>query len=103
MRDTVDISRRRLLRGNVQTTTETIAFIEEPCLARNNVACRSCEDHCDVDAIRFVSQIGGHYTPFISKECTSCGECMNVCPVSAISLKPIPITTVSDLEGEGDG
>ena len=103
MRETIDISRRRLLRGDVQVATDTIASIDEQCLANNNVACRSCEDHCDVEAIRFVPQIGGHYTPFISKECTSCGGCLNVCPVSAISLKPIPITTVSDLEGEWDG
>lgn len=75
--------------GKVQGTGATIAQISQQCLTFNGVACRSCEDHCDVDAIRFKPQIGGHYTPQITKDCTSCNACVGACPISAIELVPI--------------
>ncbi len=61
--------------------------ITQACLAVRNVACRSCDDHCPEQAIKFRPQLGGHYHPAIDLElCTFCGACAKICPSAAIVI-----------------
>jgi len=65
--------------------------ISRGCLAFQGVACRACDDACEVRAIRFRPQLGGNLEPLIDAEaCTACGDCLSVCPVSALSLSGDP-------------
>ncbi|MEQ9695615.1 ferredoxin-type protein NapF [Shimia sp. SDUM112013] len=60
------------------------------CLSRNAVQCRTCQDHCDQQAIRFRLQPGGNAEPLFDLEtCTGCGACVAPCPVGAIQFTQI--------------
>ena len=89
------VTRRQFLRGKFsapQTITPDgprLAVIQiGQCIAfAQNVVCRSCGDACGEAAIRFSPRIDGAACPVIlSERCTACGECVPVCPTSAISL-----------------
>lgn len=63
------------------------ARVDEGCLARRGVMCRSCQDACDEDAIEF--QLLAHRVspPAIRADCcTGCGACVSVCPAHAIAI-----------------
>nr|WP_216612331.1 ferredoxin-type protein NapF [Vibrio sp. RE86] len=63
------------------------AVIEEPCLAKQNVECRSCGDMCETMAIQFKLEIGKVAQPKLElDDCTGCGACVAVCPTSAINV-----------------
>jgi formate hydrogenlyase subunit 6/NADH:ubiquinone oxidoreductase subunit I len=101
----MNISRRQLLRGHVplkEMTLDKLSLeqennaeprghqrldISKECLAFNQVSCRSCQDACEVQAIRFQLQIGKPAFPTIDNEvCNQCGECIGICPSRAISI-----------------
>lgn len=66
----------------------------DTCLAKNGVQCRSCEDHCDVSAIRFRLMTQGRAEPQIDEtSCTGCGGCVAPCPVGAIQMVQMLQTT----------
>lgn len=61
--------------------------INEHCLAKKSVECRSCSDMCETQAIRFQLQLGSVAQPNINFDaCNGCGGCVAVCPTSAISM-----------------
>ncbi len=61
------------------------ARIEDSCLSLKGVSCRSCQDACEENAIRFRLQTGGRAEPVLDTgRCTGCGACSTVCPVRAI-------------------
>lgn len=63
--------------------------IEETCLTRMGVVCRSCGEHCEARAIRFAPQAGGVSNPTVTASaCTGCGACVAVCPNAAIRVIP---------------
>ncbi|TMV05613.1 ferredoxin-type protein NapF [Ruegeria sediminis] len=67
------------------------ARVAETCLSMNGVVCRSCQDACDAQAIRFRLQTSGRSTPEIDIEsCTGCGACAGSCPAGAVSFRKIP-------------
>jgi ferredoxin-type protein NapF len=91
------ISRRQFLRGKFSAgnpaTQNAVApgkaVIGSACVAYNNVVCRSCGDACGDAAIRFSPRVMGSALPeVIAERCTGCGECVSVCPTSAITLNP---------------
>lgn len=58
------------------------------CLAQQQVECRSCEDYCATQAIRFQRTLGGVAKPTLQLEkCNGCGGCLQSCPVSAIKIR----------------
>jgi len=92
------LSRRALLFGKRHGVEgeqgAQIARVEMSCLAHSGISCRVCEDNCPERAIRFRPQLRGREFPVISAElCTACGECLPVCPVSALSLTEHPALT----------
>jgi len=90
------VSRRAFLRGawdapeNVPDTHAAEPVTIGPdCLALNRVVCRSCAEHCDAHAIHFHLAPGGIAIPLLRPErCNGCGDCVPVCPASAITLHP---------------
>lgn len=59
----------------------------EACLAAQGVVCRSCGEACDAEAIRFVAAPGGISRPVLQDvRCTGCGDCLPICPSTAIRL-----------------
>lgn len=65
--------------------------IEETCLTRMGVVCRSCGEHCDAQAIRFTPQPGGVAMPSVAaSSCTGCGACVAVCPNAAVRVVQNP-------------
>ncbi|WP_225874348.1 MULTISPECIES: ferredoxin-type protein NapF [Vibrio] len=64
------------------------AIINDSCIAKQNVECRSCGDMCDTQAIRFKLAVGTVAQPnIITDDCTGCGACVSVCPTNAIQIK----------------
>ena len=57
------------------------------CLSLNGISCRSCQDSCEVSAIRFRLQTGGRARPLVDEDtCIGCGACVAVCPVDALEM-----------------
>ncbi|MDP2194573.1 MAG: 4Fe-4S dicluster domain-containing protein [Rhodocyclaceae bacterium] len=95
------ISRRQFLRGrfSAQPTPTApedadaprLAVIDVACIAlAQGVFCRSCGDACAATAIRFSPRLGGAACPVIlAEQCTGCGDCVAVCPASAIHLSAL--------------
>ena len=74
------------------------AEVQDACLSRQGVMCRTCEDVCEPRAIRFKLALGGKSEPLIdADQCSGCGACAHSCPAQAIRLiqpetKPEKIT-----------
>ncbi len=61
--------------------------INEQCLAKQSVECRSCSDMCETQAIKFQLILGSVAQPKINLDaCNGCGGCVAVCPTSAINM-----------------
>jgi ferredoxin-type protein NapF len=79
--------------GAIDPAASPIAFvwrvrIDERCLNRRGVECRVCGDACEARALRFVPARGGIAQLQVdSAACTGCGDCVAVCPVTAIDLR----------------
>lgn len=64
------------------------AQVKEGCLTDNGVFCRSCEDSCEVGAIRFRPRLGGISRPELDMDaCNGCGACVAGCPTRAIKIE----------------
>lgn len=71
-----------------ETPWQQLPEITIQCLAANKVFCRSCEESCELEAIRFQLKPGGIAQPQIDNDlCTACGECIAECPVQALNMK----------------
>lgn len=64
------------------------AFINQTCLAYENIYCRSCAESCEIQALTF--QLGLSATPQIDTDlCSGCGACVAPCPTKAIEVKEL--------------
>ncbi len=62
--------------------------ISGKCLAIRGIVCRSCDENCDEEAIRFRPGLNGKSYPIIDESsCNGCGSCVSPCPVRAITIK----------------
>lgn len=70
------------------------ARILDTCLSVQGVSCRTCEDLCEMRAIRFRLVPGGRALPVLETgSCTGCGECAAGCPAQSITFeRPQPAT-----------
>lgn len=79
-----------LFRPKTESAWNAKAHINETCLAKQNVDCRSCGDSCEPFAIKFKLAVGKVAQPQIDMaDCTGCGSCVSICPTSAITIKHI--------------
>lgn len=63
------------------------AEISPRCLSFNGIMCRTCEEACDEQAIRFRLMTEGRSFPIINEACcTGCGACVHVCPNQSVEL-----------------
>lgn len=89
-----DLSRRALFRRLSPAETQpvqgpVVAVLGEGCLAVRGITCASCVDPCEPGALKIRPMLGGRGLPTINAAaCTGCGDCLNVCPVEALSLQP---------------
>ena len=84
-----ELSRRDFFTGMRRPSgaVRSVAHVSSACLSVQGVACRSCDDACDVGALQFRPQLGGRTQLNIDEEsCTGCGVCVEICPVSALSV-----------------
>jgi ferredoxin-type protein NapF len=80
----------------------TIA-INDSCLTRQQVVCRTCGEHCDAGALRFTPQLGSVAVPQLDTDrCSGCGDCLANCPTQAIAMvrrpAPEPLSTPSSMQ-----
>lgn len=67
---------------------EHTLFIGDSCLAYEQVECRSCQDVCDAQAIRFLPSQQGISVPQLNRSaCNTCGACIAGCPASALTMR----------------
>ncbi|MDP9500110.1 ferredoxin-type protein NapF [Bisgaard Taxon 45] len=86
----VDVCQQPVFRPLTELAWTHKIEMSNHCLTLNAVECRSCEDSCEMRAIRFKRQIGGVSQPqFVLEDCNGCGACLRSCPVSAIKLSLI--------------
>jgi len=88
-----ELSRRALFRRLSPSQEPTIpqgavlALLGDGCLAVRGITCASCVDPCEPRALKIRPMLGGRGLPIIdASTCTGCGDCLNVCPVGALSL-----------------
>ncbi len=61
--------------------------IDDRCLSKTGIECRSCQDACPEAAIRFRPRLGRPAEPILQADmCTGCGACLAPCPVGAIRV-----------------
>lgn len=76
----------------VFTSTELAAWslkitISDRCLPFHHIECRSCQDSCETQAIKFRPRLNGIAQPELDlPACTGCGACVPGCPVQAVTL-----------------
>ncbi len=64
------------------------AVISEQCFAQRGIACRSCGEACEYEAIEFKLAVGGiSHLQLNTLLCDGCGECVHTCPAAAITIK----------------
>lgn len=95
----VEVCPQPLFRLTTEPAWSHRVEITASCLTHKSVECRSCEDSCEMRAIRFKRQIGGVSQPILTLEaCNGCGACIKSCPVSAIKV----LFTANELEKLND-
>ncbi|EJL6400544.1 ferredoxin-type protein NapF [Vibrio navarrensis] len=63
------------------------ASIDDACLTKRNIECRSCAEACESQAISFSLQIGKVAQAQLNlDECNGCGACVSICPASSIHV-----------------
>ena len=83
----VDVCKQPIFRLIEEKPWEHKVEITSLCLTQQKIECRSCQDNCLVNAIRFRLQIGGVAQPMVNVDnCNGCGACLNSCPVNAIKI-----------------
>ncbi|MEJ2043267.1 MAG: ferredoxin-type protein NapF [Reinekea sp.] len=60
----------------------------DDCLPNQGVACQSCKDVCDEQAIHFPLTRAIPLPQIDAARCIGCGQCVGVCPVDALLIKP---------------
>lgn len=64
--------------------------VNEQCLAKQSVVCRSCGDNCEAEAIQFNLADSHPALPspqIDNNACTGCGACISVCPTQALTMQ----------------
>ena len=77
------LNRRAFLTGHWTSKP----MIGSDCLNNKGVYCQSCKDSCEENAIIFNQMKMGIQLPqIIPNRCTQCKDCLQACPVGAITI-----------------
>ncbi|WP_424405143.1 ferredoxin-type protein NapF [Pasteurella sp. PK-2025] len=83
----VEVCSQPVFRPTTELAWAHKMVIHSSCLTQQSVECRSCEDSCEMRAIRFKRVLGGISQPVLEPvECNGCGACLQSCPVGAIKV-----------------
>lgn len=62
--------------------------VQDRCLLKQRIECRSCGDCCERRAIQFRPALGGVANLVLNlTACNGCGACLSICPTKAIRIK----------------
>lgn len=66
---------------------EHVARIDEGCLVKQGIHCKSCGEMCEVGAIRFTFNAHRIPEPIVDTQaCNGCGACVQFCPVGVVVM-----------------
>ncbi|WP_131977022.1 ferredoxin-type protein NapF [Cricetibacter osteomyelitidis] len=83
----VDVCQQPIFRSREEAAWPHKIEIAQNCLTKSNVECRSCEDSCEMRAIRFRPMLGMTSQVSVNPDqCNGCGACIQTCPVNAIKI-----------------
>lgn len=83
----VGVCQQPIFRPTTEQAWQHKIDITSNCLAQRLVECRTCQDYCETQAIRFKPQLGQPAKPNINlADCNGCGACLGACPVNAIKI-----------------
>ncbi|MCK3658024.1 ferredoxin-type protein NapF [Pasteurellaceae bacterium Pebbles2] len=83
----VDVCPEPVFRSTTETPWTHKVEIQQNCLLKQRIECRSCGDSCESRAIRFRPKLGGIVELVLTLEsCNGCGACLSVCPTQAIHI-----------------
>jgi len=83
-------TRREFLLGRV-AASRPVAVVLEGCLEQRGIVCQACRDACGEGAVRIAPAAVGISMPIIDAlRCTGWGECLAVCPASALAIERRP-------------
>ncbi|STO54530.1 ferredoxin-type protein role in electron transfer to periplasmic nitrate reductase (NapA) [Canicola haemoglobinophilus] len=83
----VEICQQPIFRSVDETPWQHKIEMTSACLTQQQVECRSCQDSCEMRAIRFRPQLNTVVQPILDlANCNGCGACIKSCPVSAINI-----------------
>ncbi|WDD99996.1 ferredoxin-type protein NapF [Thalassomonas actiniarum] len=73
--------------SGLETPWPVTLGINNKCLAKNEIYCRSCQDVCETRAITFRYQDTSIAKPELNlDDCTQCGACIATCPQDSLSF-----------------
>lgn len=87
--DCVSACKEPLFKADWESSTpwNLCASIEESCITKEGVVCRTCGEMCDERAIKFTPKAGGISVPKLDSElCNGCGACVAPCPNNSIKM-----------------
>ncbi|MBC8212275.1 MAG: ferredoxin-type protein NapF [Gammaproteobacteria bacterium] len=84
----VDVCKSGALSHQQPQAFNLVASIDDSCFSERGVICRSCAEVCDKGAISFKQVVGGiSHLIMNTKSCNGCGECVSICPATAIKIE----------------
>lgn len=89
----VDACQQPIFRRRSEPAFLHHAEIDARCFPLHGIACRSCGEVCEVEAIHFQFGANRMALPQIDTDiCNGCGACLSVCPAEAIQLNHNEVT-----------
>ena len=84
----VEVCAPNALSHQVAEPLNIYASVSDACFSERGIVCRSCGEVCESRAIKFQQVVGGvAHVLLDTTSCNGCGECVSLCPASAITMQ----------------